>query len=98
LAQTTPSQPAATEPSQDLIDRVLGAFVTEVGYPTGELKVKSYEVKTWSDGCLGLAYPEETCTQAVVNGWLISVYEQGNEQTAFKFRTDQEGTDIRLEP
>jgi hypothetical protein len=69
-----------------------------VGYPTGELKVKSYEVKTWPNGCLGLAYPEETCTQAVVNGWLISIYEQGNEKTAFKFRTDQEGADIRLEP
>ena len=58
------------------------------------LKITEARSRSWSDGCLGLAKPEEICTQAIVPGWQITVTD-GLEN--WIYRTDEMGNTIRLE-
>jgi hypothetical protein len=43
---------------------------------------------------LGIATPEEICTQALVEGWRV-VFANANQR--WSYRTDQHGRVIRLE-
>ena len=49
----------------------------------------------WSDTCLGLGGPAESCLVAITPGFSVTVSIGGVEQT---FRTDSVGSDIRREP
>ena len=51
----------------------------------------AYE-KEWSDGCLGLGGPAESCLAALTPGYEITVQVQGTEQ---KYRTNADGSAIR---
>jgi outer membrane lipoprotein-sorting protein len=59
-----------------------------------KFKVIEASQKTWSDGCLGLAGPDEICTQMLVEGWRI-VMSDGDRN--WIYRTDAQGNTIRLE-
>jgi hypothetical protein len=50
--------------------------------------------ETWSNGCLGLAKPNEFCTQALVRGWRV-VFAARSRQWAY--RRDANGNSMRLE-
>jgi hypothetical protein len=54
------------------------------------------EVKetTWSDGCLGLGGPAESCLQALVPGFKVEMLVNGK---TYFYRTDKTGGVIRLE-
>jgi hypothetical protein len=58
------------------------------------LKVMEATQKTWQDGCLGLAKPDEICTQALVEGWKIVV---SDGEKSWTYRTDETGNSLRLE-
>jgi hypothetical protein len=66
-----------------------------VGIPAEKLRITKYSRKTWPNGCLGLARPDEVCTQALVEGWRITLSD--GRQT-WVYRTDSEGLVLRLEP
>lgn len=53
----------------------------------------AYE-KEWSDGCLGLGGPAESCLAAITPGYEVTVQVKGAEQ---KYRTNTDGSDIRRE-
>ncbi len=61
--------------------------------PINQLKIQSTKSMTWPDGCLGLAKPDELCTQALVQGWQIVV---AHEKHTWTYRTDAQGKNIRL--
>jgi hypothetical protein len=50
--------------------------------------------KEWPDGCLGLAQPDEFCTQALVPGWEVTVLVNGESVV---YRTNTNGSVIREE-
>jgi hypothetical protein len=50
---------------------------------------------TWTDGCLGLGGPAESCLQALVEGYRIEL--RANNRI-YVYRTDATGTAIRAEP
>ena len=58
------------------------------------LRVVEAEPHNWTDGCLGLAKPEEICTQAIVPGWRVIVNDGLREWT---YRTDDSGNLVKLE-
>ncbi|MGB5712998.1 MAG: hypothetical protein WBM44_19090, partial [Waterburya sp.] len=37
------------------------------------LKIRSAQPQNWSDGCLGLAEPDELCTQVITPGWKVVI-------------------------
>ncbi|MEP1059273.1 hypothetical protein [Stenomitos frigidus] len=62
--------------------------------PLAKLKLIEAEPKTWNDGCLDMAAPEEICTQALVKGWRV-VFANANQR--WIYRTDHQGRVLRLE-
>jgi heat shock protein HslJ len=51
------------------------------------------EQAEWSDSCLGLGRPEESCLQAITPGWR-AVFEINGQR--YEVRTDQTGSAIRV--
>ncbi len=62
--------------------------------PLSSLRLVTAQAKTWQDGCLGLATPEEICIQVLVPGWQLKLT---NGQTIWNYRTNQNGTILRVE-
>ena len=65
------------------------------GIPAEKWKITKFSRKTWPNGCLGLGRADEVCTQALVEGWQITLSD--GSQT-WSYRTDSEGLVLRLEP
>lgn len=59
-----------------------------------EIEVSEAVSQAWPDGCLGLAKEDELCTQAIVEGWRVTVT---NGDRAWVYRTDDAGLSLRLE-
>jgi hypothetical protein len=77
--------PAAVVTAMETLAEELPAAVEE-------FQVVAFESAEWPDGCLGLAKPDEMCTQALVSGWRV-VLEVQNQR--YEVRTDMEGRQIR---
>ncbi len=58
-----------------------------------QLKIVSYQEKSWTDSCLGLGGPAEICSQVVVPGWEVKV---GDGNRTWTYRTNKNGRLIRL--
>jgi hypothetical protein len=65
----------------------------QLDIPQDELSIGRWSRETWTDGCLGLAAPDEFCTEALVEGWQLRVTHQDRH---WFFRTDLTGDTIRL--
>ena len=68
-------------------------LVAQLGVALGDVQVISAEPTEFSDGCLGLGRPDESCLQAITPGWLIKVDVAGQE---YEVRTDQTGQQVRM--
>ena len=73
---------------------VLNDAVRRTSKTVSALKITEARSRSWSDGCLGLAKPEEICTQALVPGWQITVTDGLKN---WIYRTDEMGDIVRLE-
>lgn len=73
---------------------VLQDAATQLGLPVAELRIVQSEEQTWADGCLGLPRPGESCTEALVLSYRVSV--EGGQQLLV-YRTDTSGSGLRLE-
>ncbi|HEY9728217.1 MAG TPA: hypothetical protein V6D50_17335 [Chroococcales cyanobacterium] len=63
--------------------------------PPGQLRLVSLTQETWSDSCLGLGQPNESCAQILIeNGWRV-VMTDGSK--TWNYRTDGTGRIVRLE-
>ena len=78
---------AAVRAREELSDQ-LGIGIEEVAFV-------SFEQATWSDSCLGLGGPAESCLQAEVEGWLV---ELSVSDEIYKAHTDWLGEKVRFEP
>ena len=81
-----PAEPAATEARKDL--------ATKLGIAENSIVIMEVESRTWSDGCLGLGGPAESCLQALVEGFKVELLAQGESYT---YRTDKTGAQVRAE-
>lgn len=73
---------------------VLQELSRRVGIPVGKLTINNFSRETWPNGCLGLPQPDELCTQALVEGWRITL---SNGRQTWVYRTDSQGRVLRLE-
>lgn len=95
-----PGVPTGLPPLEDILPpdvaRVILDRVSEiVGAPVESAQLKSVQPMDWTDSCLGLGEPNETCAQVITPGWLLVFEVNGQE---FRFRADQTGAVIRREP
>ncbi|KJH70732.1 hypothetical protein [Aliterella atlantica] len=77
-----------------LANAVILDLSKRTGIAPGRLQVTQSSRQTWSDGCLGLARPDEICTQALVDGWRVVV---SNNRRTWVYRTDSTGRVLRLQ-
>ena len=68
-------------------------MVGELGVSLGDVQVISAERTEFTDSCLGLGGPEESCLQAITPGWVVVVDVAGQ---MYEARTDETGQQMRL--
>lgn len=93
-----PTETSAVEPtSQQTQPAVLQAekwLGARLNISQDAITVVSVEPAQWSDSCLGLGGPAETCARQVVSGYKVVLTADGQSYT---IRTDQTGETIRAE-
>jgi hypothetical protein len=86
-AQAEDTQAAATAAQQTL--------AAQLGANLRDITVVSFEPMQWTDSCLGLGGPAESCLQAATPGYRF-VFEVGGTQ--YEVRTDATGSNVRIAP
>lgn len=66
----------------------------QTGVEVAQVEILSSEQVDWSDSCLGLGGPAESCAAVVTPGWQVVFRANGEEYTV---RTDETGSVIRSE-
>ena len=81
-----PVEPAAAKARADL--------AAKLGVEEKSIVIMLVEDATWNNGCLGLAKPDEFCTQALVPGFKVEMLAQGK---TYVYRTDKTGASVRAQ-
>jgi hypothetical protein len=81
-----PVEPAAAAARMDLAGKL--------GVAEKSIVILNIEERTWTDGCLGLGGPAESCLQALVEGFRVEMLAHG---TTYFYRTDATGASLRQE-
>lgn len=92
--QDEPTEIVTAELPPEVQTAVLNEAVKRTSKTASALSIVSARSQTWSDGCLGLAQPNELCTQVITPGWQVVVTD-GTE--SWTYRTDDSGALVRLE-
>ena len=96
VSETIPSEEIMSEAT--LSAELQTAFLKEVSQQQNvaaeQLSIVEIKEADWPDGCLGLAGPDEFCTQMIVPGWAIAVSD-GN--TTWNYRTDLDMLQVKLD-
>jgi len=70
------------------------AFANELGFKVEDINIVSFEQVEWTDSCLGLGGPAESCALVMVPGWEVELSAEG---TSYIAHTDELGEMIRFE-
>lgn len=81
-----PAEPAAVQARKDL--------ATKLQIDEASIVIMLVENKTWSDGCLGLGGPAESCLAALTEGFRVELVAKGK---TYVYRTDATGAAVRAE-
>lgn len=68
-------------------------MVSELGVALGDVQVISTERAEFTDSCLGLGGPDESCLQAITPGWIVVVDVNGQ---TYEAHTDETGQQVRV--
>jgi hypothetical protein len=87
-----------TSNNSDLPNSVKNAVLRDIAsrtrFEVSALRIVQAERQEWSDGCLGLGGPAESCMAGIVRGWRVTA--EGGRQT-FIYRTNESGSVVRQE-
>jgi hypothetical protein len=93
----TPTRPPIADPDPSLpqaAQKARAVLAARLGKTTEEVVVNTVKRADWSDGCLGLGGPEESCMMAITPGYEIT-FSSGISQ--YRYRTNMDGSVIRAE-
>lgn len=68
-------------------------LAAELGVAVEQVEVVSFTQEEWTDSCLGLGGPAESCLQAITPGWQVLLSVEGQ---TYEVRTDQTGNSVRI--
>ncbi|MEO0409625.1 MAG: hypothetical protein AAF289_19975, partial [Cyanobacteria bacterium P01_A01_bin.135] len=75
-------------------EAAIQAAARRFGVDSSRLSVVERERRTWSDSCLGLGGPAESCLAALTPGWQVAVTDGAS---TWLFRTNEEASQVRFE-
>ena len=101
-SETVSPSPSVADTSQDTLPntiqtQVLTDLANHLDIPTDQITLDNYGRQTWSDGCLGLGGPAESCLAALTDGWQVEAIDTETNK-AYVYRTNLNGDQIRREP
>jgi hypothetical protein len=70
------------------------ALAADLNVGIETITIESYERKEWSDSCLGLGGPAESCLAVIYPGWQVTLLVDDSD--VFEVRTDELGEIIRI--
>jgi hypothetical protein len=70
------------------------ALAERLGVDANDIAVESIAAREWSDSCLGLGGPAESCLAAITPGFAMTLVHDG---TTYLYRTDTSGESVRAE-
>ncbi len=79
--------PTAVQAAKDALAERLDVDIATI------VVLEAQEVE-WSDSCLGLGGPAESCLAAITPGYDVLLVQQGIE---YRYRTNEDGTSVRAE-
>jgi hypothetical protein len=91
-----PETPDGEGAAAAAIEAALEALATRDNVPVEEIEVVSSERMEWTDSCLGLGGPAESCLQAITPGWLV-ILQVAGEDAVVEARTDESGDVVRFQ-
>lgn len=91
VTQTTTT---STEFSQTVSQTIVQQVSQQTNISASELRIVEVRRQTWPDGCLGLPQPGTACTQALVEGYLVTV---ASRQNVYVYRTNSTGSLVVLD-
>ncbi len=69
------------------------ALSQKLGIAEDQISFVSAKSVDWSDSCLGLGGPAESCLQAITPGYNVTLSAQG---TSYEIHTDETGSVVRI--
>lgn len=76
------------------VEKARQALADELNVDIETVTIASYERQEWSDSCLGLGGPAESCLAAIYPGWQVMLSVADGEM--YEVRTDETGEIIRI--
>jgi hypothetical protein len=70
------------------------ALADHLGVGVESVAIQDFERAEWSDSCLGLGGPAESCLAVITPGWRVNLLV--DDQDAYEVRTDELGDVIRI--
>lgn len=92
-ATATPEAPSTNGEADAITDAATAFLAGELNVPESEIAVVSAEMVEFSDSCLGLGGPAESCLQVITPGWIIMVDVNGQ---SYEVHTDETGQQVRV--
>jgi hypothetical protein len=94
--ETAAAQPGADAPPA-AVAAAQAELARQLGIEPGAIEVFSYDEVAWSDSCLGLGGPAESCLAAITPGWQIMLGPVGAPgDEVYEVRTDETGQQVRV--
>ena len=93
------SEPPSSVEDEEILPEAIAtavktAFIAEFG--DIPFQIDQYRRKTWSDSCLGLGGPAESCLAALTDGWQVEIVALSTAQR-YVYRTTLSGDSVRRE-
>ncbi|NLF66123.1 MAG: hypothetical protein GX579_16145 [Chloroflexi bacterium] len=97
-AEPTPAveTPEADDEAAAASEAAREALAERENVPVDEIEIVSSEPMEWTDSCLGLGGPAESCLQVITPGWLV-LLQLPDSDTVVEARTDETGDVVRFQ-
>jgi len=94
----SPANPEQEDGSEGLppvaVVKAREVLAAELNVGVEQVAIQSYARQDWTDSCLGLGGPAESCLAAIYPGWQVMLLVDGGE--SYEVRTDELGEIIRI--
>jgi len=74
--------------------RAREVLAAELNLGVESIIIEDYSPAEWSDSCLGLGGPAESCLAVITPGWQVNLAVDGGQ--AYEVRTDELGEVVRI--
>ena len=94
-SDTNMNQPVSQMSQEAVVEAAKLELATKLKIDAKEISALEVTARDWPDACLGLAGPDELCAEVITSGYLVVLKAQNRE---YRYRTNLDGTLVRIEP